>query len=412
MEKADKNRQYFLLEKAQEEAIRVIKKAGYDPDRIWALKLYCTLDASIDAERLFNALRDTVNAHEVYSAMVEQHDGREMLKRTYATYPFNCDIKEIADEEYEEKAKEYLTSPREKDEPLYRFRILVTPTRKYLLMLISHVICDGLGVGAIVKEVIARYDGRNVDAEGLNFFDWCAYRDDFQQSEEGKKMVNEFRSLLKDYPVVTYDYVLRKPIRHSEVLIDKNELKALRPLLKQKKLTVSDYLFAAFSLALMRLFGKDRVVYGMDAHGRLANFTWTPGDFALHMPVLAKIPASGRVDDFLEEFASQLKVVTTDYIVVGRSIMEECASYIDDSITLNIQLRNAPFRIGGTSLSIDVLPFPIYPAQLLTKIIIGADNYIIAFDSNRFDESQLKEIVDDIRNVMNGILHKEMINEL
>lgn len=59
-----------------------------------------------------------------------------------------------------------------------------------------------------------------------------------------------------------------------------------------------------------------------------------------------------------------------------------------------------------------MLPFPIYPAQLLTTIIIRADNYVIVFDSNRFDESQLKAIVDDIRNVMNGILHKEMINEL
>lgn len=412
MEKADKSRQYFLLEKAQEEAIKVIEKAGYDPNRIWALKVYCTLDASIDAERLFNALRDTVNAHEVYSATVEQHDGREMLKRTYETYPFNCDIKEIADEEYAEAAKAYLTSPREKDEPLYRFRIFVTPTRKYLLMLICHTICDGLGVGAIVKEVSARYDGCNVDPEGLNFFDWCAYRDDFQQSEEGKKQVDEFRSLLKDYPVVTYDYVSKKPIRHSEVLIDKNDLRALRPLIKQKKLTVSDYLFSVFSLVLMRLFGKDRIVYGMDSLGRLPNFTWTPGDFALHMPVLAKIPSSGRVDDFLKEFTSQLKKVTTDYIVVGRSIMEDCASYIDDSITLNIQLRTAPFRIGGTSLEIDVLPFPIYPAQLLTTIIIRADNYVIVFDSNRFDESQLKAIVDDIRNVMNGILHKEMINEL
>lgn len=214
MKKADPNQKYFLLDKTQEDVYWAMKNSGIDFTR-GGVKLCAAFDVSIDAKRLSKAIQETLEAHDVYSATIVEHDGKPMLARPDSKIPFKCEIKEIRDEELEGCKQQFYARVRQDTEPLCRFQILVTPTKKYLLMRFCHGILDGTTMVLFFKEMAARYDGNHVAAETFDVFDASAYKESFLRSEEGKKRLEEFKACLMDTP----PSVLKKSQRMLQSII-------------------------------------------------------------------------------------------------------------------------------------------------------------------------------------------------
>ncbi len=412
MKKADPNQKYFLLDKTQEDVYWAMKNSGVDFTRV-GVKLAAAFDESIDARRLSKAIQETLEAHDVYSATIVEHDGKPMLARPDSKITFKCEIKEIRDEELEGCKQQFYVRLRQETEPLCRLQILVTPTKKHLLMRVCHGILDGTTMVLFFKEMAARYDGNHVPAEIFDVFDASAYKESFQRSEEGKKRLEEFKALLDGYPPpVGVEKITENVTVYNCVLADTEEINALLPFANRMGISMSRYLLAVYSLALMRLLGKDRIAYSMDYHGRfLPELRSTHGSLASRLPVLAKLPTSGRVADYLKEFNSQLKRIVHDFSIIERTLMEECASYVDYHMGFNVLPPLEPIRIGDTTIELSH-PVIIFPVPLTAILIIEPESYRLRLLSCLLNESQLKVFVEDIRHIMLEIPHKEMIAEL
>ncbi len=411
MKKADPNQKYFLLDKTQEDVYWAMKNRGFDYTR-GGIKLCPVFDVSIDARRLSKAIQETLEAHDVYSATIVEHDGKPMLARPDSKKTFKCEIKEIRDEELEGCKQQFYARVREETGPLYRFQILVTPTKKYLLMWVCHGILDGTTLVLFFKEMAARYDGNRVEAESFDVFDASAYKEAFLRSEAGKNRLEEFKALLDGYPPVSVEKITENVIVYDCILADAEEINAVLPFANRMGISMSRYLLAVYSLALMRLFGKDRIAYSMDYHGRfLPELRSTHGSLASRLPVLAKLPASGRIADYLKEFNSQLKSIVHDFSIIERSLLEECTSYVDYHMGFNILPTLEPIRIGDTTTVLSHAEI-VFPVSLTAILIIEPENYRLRLLSCLLNEPQLKVFVEDIRHIMLEIPHKEMIAEL
>lgn len=335
-----------------------------------------------------------------------------MLARPNSKVTFKCEIKEIRDEELEGCKQQFYARTRQETEPLFRFQILVTPTKKYLLMRVCHGILDATTVVLFCKEMAARYDGNHVAEETFDVFDASAYKEAFLRSEEGKKRLEEFKALLDGYPPVGVEKITENVTVYDSLLADAEEINALLPFSNRMEISMSRYLLAVYSLALMRLFGKDRIAYSMDYHGRfLPELRWTHGSLTSRLPVLAKLPTSGRIADYLKEFNSQLKRIVHDFSIIERSLMEECASYVGYHMGFNVLPPLEPIRIGNTTIELSH-PEIVFPVPLTAILIIEPESYRLRLLSCLLNESQLKAFVEDIRHIMLEIPNKEMIAEL
>lgn len=387
-----------------------MKKRGRDYSRVADIPFYLKLDKSIDTTRFVTAVRDSIAAHPSYSASFVEHDGLPMLVRS--DYPFNLDTKEIAADQFEECAKAFVTTPRSADEPPYRFQLLIAPDKNFFLARINHGISDLTSVVLLLKEICSRYDGEEVVHEKFDLFDYAASKELYQQSEEGKRLLDNFGEMLEGF-----EKIKPTPIKdvayYGADLADKKEMNSLRPFIKQMKTSVGKLLMAAYSLALMRLEGKDHVAYVMDYHGRNnPDVNFIHSCIAQKLPVLAKLPASGRVEDFINDFCSTQDRIINDCTYIDRTIMEKYSSYIEYDTSLNIRTTGRTMWIGGTKLDVGQFPSPKFSVPLMAIVDILSDSFFFSLDSNYWDETQLKALHESVRHILFRLPKVEMIDEI
>ncbi len=120
------------------------------------------LKEEIDPVRLCSAVDRVIKAHPaLLTKFVKENDG---YKQVYDERLFEpTQVLEIADEELEER-KATLTQPMELiGGRLYRSKVFVTPTKKYLFMDIHHSVCDGASVLLINDQIHDCYTGQGGD---------------------------------------------------------------------------------------------------------------------------------------------------------------------------------------------------------------------------------------------------------
>ncbi len=114
-----------------------------------------------DMDKLASAVRTAVRAHPALMSIIkENEDG--MYLRCLPERTVSFPVEKMSDEELEAAAAGFVRPFRLDGEPLFRCRLIQGESRNMMLLDVYHVICDGLSLKKLVKDILAVYEGETL----------------------------------------------------------------------------------------------------------------------------------------------------------------------------------------------------------------------------------------------------------
>ena len=162
----------------------------------------CFAFEDISVEKLTEAVKAAVKAHSYINIHIELRDGAFMQIRNdelEASVPYT----EMSEVEFEEYKSAFVRPFNLQKGPLYRFEIVRTDKRTYLLWDIHHLIFDGFSSGVLLKDIERAYCGEELEPESYTYFDYAQNEESMKDSEEYKESGEYFEQMFKNFESVS-----------------------------------------------------------------------------------------------------------------------------------------------------------------------------------------------------------------
>ena len=140
------------------------------------------IDESIDADRLARAVEAAIEAHRFVKLHIEEDDEGTPLMIP-GDEPYAQAVEQMGDSEFESVKRQLIAPFDLHTGPLFRIRIIRTPSALYLFSDFHHLIYDGTSMRAFMADVDAAYDGHEVAPEAFTGFDVAAAEAELRETD-------------------------------------------------------------------------------------------------------------------------------------------------------------------------------------------------------------------------------------
>lgn len=411
LEKADPARKSFHLEIVEEITYRSHQQRGEDYSTVYDVRNYIKFHAQTDVKRLAAAVEQSIAAHPIYSSELAEEDGRVVVRK--ANRPLNLEVKTATEEEAVAYIPLFHDTPRTKEEALYKIVIMQTPECVYMFVRLNHAITDGASQVRLCMEICSRYNGEPVEPETYNWFDWSAYKEAVGKSEAAGHLLDDFGQLLSTYPDSATSYQPKTPEEYRGLLLSRQEMKALHACGVKLKANKAMLLMAAYCLALMRLRGLDKIAVTTTFHNRQLPHTGAiHGCMALQLPLLAELPASGLVSDYIARFVELHEYILQNISMLNEGVRSRFANKMDFSSSLNIVVRPKDPILDGVPATICMYGATLAPIRLLPRVFTTPNGWILQLQSNELDVEGMKSLHESLRSILLNMPKAETVSQL
>ena len=126
----------------------------------------CCIFENVDAVKLKAALERAVECHSYLNTHIEVRNGKLVQVRNDDAKA-DIPVSEMTETEFEERKKKFVRPFDLHKDILYRFEIIITDKKTYLLSDLHHIIFDGLSRGLFMDTVSKAYSGENTEVEEI-----------------------------------------------------------------------------------------------------------------------------------------------------------------------------------------------------------------------------------------------------
>lgn len=408
--KAEAGRLCYPMDPTQALLYQRLKKIGKNYATTIDIKFYLPLEASIDAGRLEKAVREVIHAHSIYAAELVEQGDEVMVKRSDRSA--KVERLTATDAEAESFIATFGNTPRQPDEALHRFVVLEAPSHIYLFGRICHAVTDMFSCILFIQEIAKRYNGGPVESESRDWFDWVAYKEACRDSEAGRKVLSEVGDRLADFPLLPTNEPVNPVEHYAAPLLGKKEMKAVQTFAIRLKTNKMMLLMAAFSLAMMRMQRQDKVALAMTYHGRSIHAaSGIHGSMACKMPMLAELPASGRVTDYVAKFLA-FRAEMDQYAALNEPIMAAYADRIDYMVSFNVHVPIPRILFEGNEVEIGRYPVPPFSVRLMAIMTNTPEGWFLSLQSNRWSGAELQALHESLRQILLRMPQCALVAEL
>ena len=162
----------------------------------------CFAFEDISVEKLTEAVKSAVRAHSYLNIHIELRDGAFMQIRNdelEASVPYT----EMSEEDFEAYKATFVRPFNLQIGPLYRFEIVKTEHKTYLLWDIHHLIFDGFSSGVLLRDIGRAYCGEELEPESYTYFDYAQNEENKKDTEEYKEAGEYFEQMFKNFESVS-----------------------------------------------------------------------------------------------------------------------------------------------------------------------------------------------------------------
>jgi amino acid adenylation domain-containing protein/thioester reductase-like protein len=267
-----------------------------------------TLEGPLDYKRLSHALQQMLRRHEalrtfftiVNGLPVQKIDEDPMLKMT---------IENIGEDGLAEAISDFVRPFNLERAPLFRVKLLrISDDRHCLLMDLHHIICDGISISIIFRELARLYHGEELSAPPVHFKDYVVWHSRYMESDEMEGHAEFWQNSFNGYE--PFELVTDYP-RTASTAFDGGEYRVvlekwlsldLRRLCAESGATLHTILLSAFAALLSRYSGQEDIVVGTSMAGRtLDEVSDMVGMFVNTVPVRCQAAAGRTFRAFVEE---------------------------------------------------------------------------------------------------------------
>ncbi|RMZ59361.1 amino acid adenylation domain-containing protein [Chryseobacterium nematophagum] len=270
---------------------------------------YFKFSKQIDIHRLKSAIELVLNTYPIFRNRIIGQDGE---LRQYSDDNLYIEVLiEFAQVGIEnEKLKQFVRPFDLNKDVLTRFLLLETPESIYLAHDIHHIIMDGKTTDVIYHLIELAYQGEELPAEAMSFYEYTDYEIKSFETAEYKESSDYYKEKFQGFGMTKLPGELsNKPglLHQKSSFVPKAkvdeacELNGIRP----------SWLFmSAFELVLSRFSREDRVSYSTALHGRnLSPLRDTLGMFVKTAPVLAHLEGETKVIDYIQSHKEELNSI-------------------------------------------------------------------------------------------------------
>jgi amino acid adenylation domain-containing protein len=346
---------------------------------------------NLDATRLADALRQSVDAHSYLKARLSHQDGEVVQQRhdNEETTVTLTTIKQEPDNAYfQQKVKPFdLFADR-----LYRLEVIQSPDHVYLFMDIHHIVFDGLSAGVFLDDVKRAYEGKALQPESYSAFDFSLYEKELLNSLAMIEAESRFDLLVGDGTALAIEDS-KVPDGQSDCIfqftIPAQEIDAF---CNTSGVTVSSYMQAAFAEAMHRVTREAQPLYLTINNGRSANpaLNKCVGMFVKTLPVVRPL-LSGQTStvDFVQAMHQQLlKSYSLDFYPYTR-LVERYGLKAEVMFVYQGGIESDEMDEAQVPLSLDTTKFP-----LVFSVYTGDDGYVleVEYDGKRYSRSDMERM--------------------
>lgn len=409
--KADPKRTSFHIEVVEELTYRSLQQRGKDYSLVYDVQNYLKLNPQTDPQRLAAAVEQSIAAHPIYSSELAEEEGRVVLRK--ADKPLNLEVRTATDEEAEAYIPVFHDTPRTKDEALYKVVIIQAPTYVYMFIRVNHSITDGTSLVRLSTEICSRYNGEPVEPETYDWFDWSAYKEAWGKSETAGRLLDDLGRLLGTYPDANAPYQPVTPGEYKALLLSKEEMKTLHACGIRLKANKAMLLMAAYCLALMRQRGQDKIAVTTTFHNRqLPHTAAIHGCMALQLPLLAELPASGLVSDYVARFVELFNYIQHNFANLNEGVRSRFADKMDFRSSLNLVVLPKPLVVGGNPAIVNMYTATPAPVRLLPRVYTTPNGWMLLLQSNELDVEGMKAFHESLRSILLNMPKAELVSQL
>ena len=162
----------------------------------------CLSFESVDADRLKAAVETAISCHRYMNTHIEIRNGELVQVRNDGASP-DIPIKEMSPGEFEKYRNGFVRPFDLHKDRLYRFEIIRSGGKTYLLSDIHHIIFDGLSRGLFMDTVSKAYAGEAVSAEEFDYFEYALSENNDRNSESYRLSEQYFTEMMSRFESVS-----------------------------------------------------------------------------------------------------------------------------------------------------------------------------------------------------------------
>ena len=389
---------------------------GHQGEICYNVPYLYTLDGSLDADRLVQAVKTAVAAHPtLFTRIINDDTGEPRQTIDTDDMQWTLEVELITDIEQEKKR---LLRPFDiNGGRLFRYNILKDAGHLYLFVDIHHVIADGTTLSILLHDIEAAYNGKELAPEPYTMSELARDEAQLRQSstfDEGKQWYAEnfgcedvFTPLLPD----------KHEAQHAEasmVRVLDVDMERVDRFCTENGVFRSNLFTAAYSFLLAKYNNEQQSLFTTVFNGRSdKRFNHSVGMTVKTLPVYGKFAPDTTVLDFLMELQRQMSGCRK-YEIYG---------YADVMHDLNLQ-SNSMFAWHGTLFSDESFAgLPMATARVINStleapcyfkafILNGKYHIKAEFDSNVFSNGLISQFLESYEAVVNGLLSCQRLADI
>nr|BFF38247.1 hypothetical protein BACY1_00520 [Tenacibaculum mesophilum] len=263
----------------------------------------------LDIDKLTASFNKLIKRHESLRTNFIIHEGASVqVVRDNAEIAI--EVVESTEDNVKSVLKDFIKPFKLDNDLLIRVGIIKVDEQNYLMIDSHHIVNDGVSDGIIIKDLVAIYNGVELEELKIQFKDYSEWENSEEQQDKMKKNVDYWTSIFKNIYTslqLPYDYNRSSSFSNDSggvgILNLGEELsEKIRDYANEENVTVFMVFMAAFNVFLSRLSNQEDVVVGVTTAGRNhSDLEEVIGMFVKSLPIYNKIDFDASFVDFLKE---------------------------------------------------------------------------------------------------------------
>ena len=352
----------------------------------------------IEANRMVNALKQTVNTHPYLKSKLMDVNGEVVLQR-HDQAPVEITVSELNEEPHNTYFQKRVRPFHLLGDPLYRLEVLKTPHKTYLFFDVHHIIFDGLSIEVFMRDLRRAYDGRNLSTESVQAFDYMLYEQRHYDNERMKKAEKWMDRLLADAQVLSYPNASKPDgIANAKVKLSVPR-QAVDAFCSNGQVTVNSYMHAAFTIAMQRILGEQRPLYLTVDNGREAGAELMQciGMFVKTLPFVNTCLEAGNLSTiaYVQETQQLLQEsYKMDYYPLTAVVeRHQIHPEIMFAYQGGLQEGRTFDRMEQMTLKLDKAKFPL---SFVVNDEEDAYSFVLEYDGLRYNRHQMQQLLSAV----------------
>jgi amino acid adenylation domain-containing protein len=233
------------------------------------------VEGKLDLDRFKKVFTEMIRRHESLRTSFKLI-GDEPVQTIHDEVEFEVEYGEATEDKLKDLAKGFIRPFDLGQAPLIRVSLLKINPEKHLLMFdLHHIIADGVSSVILVKEFAQLYAGAELPELKLQYKDFAAWQNRFNESEEIIKQQEYWLNMFQGkIPVLNLPTDFPRPsIQSSEgdklsLKLDPKMINDLKKVAAEQGATLYMALFAVYNTLLFRYTGQEDIIIGSPTAGR------------------------------------------------------------------------------------------------------------------------------------------------